>query len=271
MQKKSLLGAGDFTISFNTDLFELTSYSKGFEPDFFYINDKEKENGILKFSIISLEDIASEENLLYLEFSVKHVCTNQTTEIEINGNMLADSITNPIKLNFVNTSINVIGTNSFEWVIDWPENCVRNGIKHQECMVCGARRNENTVIPASGEHTPNIWIIEKEATCVQDGLKYQRCRDCWARINDTVIPATGEHKFDNNGVCTVCGQIGSLKGDINGDNNVDAADLALLKKVIAKLIPIDDPSVKNPNVDGVGTEPDAADLALLKKIIAKLV
>ena len=61
------------------------------------------------------------------------------------------------------------------------------------------------------------------------------------------------------------------QGDVNGDNNVDAADLALLKKVIAKLTPIDDPSVKNPNVDGVGTQPDAADLALLKKIIAKLV
>ena len=62
-----------------------------------------------------------------------------------------------------------------------------------------------------------------------------------------------------------------LKGDVNGDNSVDAADLALLKKVIAKLTPIDSADVKNPNVDGQGTEPDAADLALLKKIIAKLI
>ena len=62
-----------------------------------------------------------------------------------------------------------------------------------------------------------------------------------------------------------------MKGDVNGDDSVDAADLALLKKVIAKLTPIDDPDVKNPDVDGVGEIPDAADLALLKKIIAKLV
>ena len=56
-----------------------------------------------------------------------------------------------------------------------------------------------------------------------------------------------------------------------GDGTVDAADLALLKKVIAKLTPIDDESVVNPDVDGEGSTPDAADLALLKKIIAKLV
>ena len=61
------------------------------------------------------------------------------------------------------------------------------------------------------------------------------------------------------------------QGDVNGDGSVDAADLALLKKVIAKLTPIDSADVKNPNVDGQGTEPDAADLALLKKIIANLV
>jgi hypothetical protein len=60
-------------------------------------------------------------------------------------------------------------------------------------------------------------------------------------------------------------------GDVNGDGSVDAADLALLKKVIAKLVSADDTSIVNPNVDGEGSEPDAADLAMLKKIIAKLI
>lgn len=60
-------------------------------------------------------------------------------------------------------------------------------------------------------------------------------------------------------------------GDIDGDGNVNAADLALLKKVIAGLTAIDDESVVNPNVDGEGKTPNAADLALLKKIIAGLV
>ena len=51
----------------------------------------------------------------------------------------------------------------------------------------------------------------------------------------------------------------------------ESTDLALLKKIIAKLVPLDSDEVKNPDVDGDGTEPNAADLALLKKIIAKLV
>lgn len=60
------------------------------------------------------------------------------------------------------------------------------------------------------------------------------------------------------------------KGDINCDAAVDAADLAILKKVIANLIPTDESLIKSSNVDGNGSEPDAADLALLKKMIAGL-
>ena len=63
-----------------------------------------------------------------------------------------------------------------------------------------------------------------------------------------------------------------LQGDVNGDGEVDAADLALIKKVIAKLTPMDSEEVVNPNVDADAEgSVDAADLALLKKIIAKLV
>ena len=62
-----------------------------------------------------------------------------------------------------------------------------------------------------------------------------------------------------------------IAGDVDGNGVVDAADLAVLKKVIAKLTPMDDPMVVNTDVDGDGKEiPDAADLAKLKKIIAKL-
>ncbi len=60
-------------------------------------------------------------------------------------------------------------------------------------------------------------------------------------------------------------------GDVNGDGKVDAADLALLKKVVAGLTPIDNEDVKNPNVDGEGDTPNVADLAQLKKIVAGLV
>lgn len=62
----------------------------------------------------------------------------------------------------------------------------------------------------------------------------------------------------------------AIVGDVNGDGSRDAADLAVLKKVIAKLTAIDDPDVVNPDVDGSGGFPNAADLAKLKKLIAKL-
>lgn len=60
-------------------------------------------------------------------------------------------------------------------------------------------------------------------------------------------------------------------GDINGDSEVNAADLALLKKILAELILLDDAEVKCTEVDEISGTPNAADLALLKKIIAELV
>ena len=41
----------------------------------------------------------------------------------------------------------------FDWVIDQPADCGNDGKKHEACSVCGEKRNENTIIPATGEHT----------------------------------------------------------------------------------------------------------------------
>ena len=62
----------------------------------------------------------------------------------------------------------------------------------------------------------------------------------------------------------------AVKGDIDGNGAVNVGDLAILKKVIAGLTALDDPTVINPDVDGTGGTPNAADLATLKKIIAGL-
>ncbi|MBR2406689.1 MAG: Ig-like domain-containing protein, partial [Clostridia bacterium] len=49
-------------------------------------------------------------------------------------------------------------THDFDWVIDDAGNCGVDGKKHEECSVCHEKRNENTPIPASGDHTySNGW------------------------------------------------------------------------------------------------------------------
>lgn len=62
----------------------------------------------------------------------------------------------------------------------------------------------------------------------------------------------------------------ALVGDVDGTGVVNAADLAMLKKVVAGLLALDDPTVINADVDGTGGVPNAADLAALKKIVAGL-
>ncbi len=45
-------------------------------------------------------------------------------------------------------------THSFEWVIDKEATETEDGVKHEECA-CGAKQNENTVIPKTGTTEPN--------------------------------------------------------------------------------------------------------------------
>ncbi len=76
----------------------------------------------------------------------------------------------------------------------------------------------------------------------------------------------------SNGYITVeaATQEPALVGDVDGTGVVNAADLAMLKKVVAGLLALDDPTVINADVDGTGGVPNAADLAALKKIVAGL-
>lgn len=79
--------------------------------------------------------------------------------------------------------------------------------------------------------------------------------------------------YDNKTVTfdiVVTGSVAYEAGDIDGNGSVNAADLALLKKVIAGITDVNDAEVKNPNVDDEMGVPNAADLATLKKIIAGL-
>ena len=81
----------------------------------------------------------------------------------------------------------------WSWVTDTEATCGKDGAKHEECT-CGAKQNEGTKIPATGNHTWT-WVTDTEATCGKDGTKHEECT-CGAKRNEgTKIPATGNHTW----------------------------------------------------------------------------
>lgn len=101
----SHLGAGDFVIEFDSSKLTLSSYEKGFTPTFFNVNDKKASEGVFKISIISLEDIVTEESVITLVFDAVRGDADYTLDFALSGSGLADSLTESIVLNFVDTSV----------------------------------------------------------------------------------------------------------------------------------------------------------------------
>ncbi len=94
----------------------------------------------------------------------------------------------------------------FQWVIDINENCVDDGVKHQECTICNKKQNENTPINATGEHEYQ-WIIDKEETCEENGIQHEECSVCQIKNNEnTIIDNISGHSFtvNQNHTCSIC-------------------------------------------------------------------
>ena len=116
----------------------------------------------------------------------------------------------------------------FEWVVDKQATCGVAGTKHEECTACGAKRNTNTTIAATGKHvytdacdaqcnvckstrTPPHgtykWVVDKQETCGATGTKHEECTGCGAKRNTkTTIAATGNHTYSYtcSRKCKVC-------------------------------------------------------------------
>ncbi len=105
LEADSRLGAGDFVLAFDPELVSFHSCTKGFAPDFFNIDERDVENGNLKFHIISLSDIVTEETVLTVVFDVKHPYNRETADFTLDGSGLTDSLTESILLNFVDDSV----------------------------------------------------------------------------------------------------------------------------------------------------------------------
>lgn len=85
-----------------------------------------------------------------------------------------------------------------------------------ECNICGHTRT----ITHNYE-----WIIDAENTCGIDGRKHEECTICHTTQNvGTVIPATGNHTYDNacDTTCNVCGYVHAVSDHVF-DNDCDSA------------------------------------------------
>ena len=91
----------------------------------------------------------------------------------------------------------------FQWVTDKVATATEPGYKHEECTRCHERRNENTVIPATGEgHVHSYTDYVKAPTCTEKGYTIHTCT-CGSTYVDTYVNALG-HNYVG-GVCTRCG------------------------------------------------------------------
>lgn len=115
---------------------------------------------------------------------------------------------------------------TLEWKIDRAATAEADGVKHQECSICGYRCSENTVIPKTHTHNFHwahnaeqhwkecvcgetlkaeahtfVWKVDKEATASAAGVKHEECSICGEKrsegtvIPKTVVPKTGDSGF----------------------------------------------------------------------------
>ena len=177
LSANSNLGAGDFILSWSNNYYEYVSFEKKFNPSFFNVNDKLTEDGILKFSIISLTDITSSAEVIEVTLNVITQHDETISVFDISGNGIADSLTNPINLNYVNCN-QVISGNCFygEWTITKEPTCTDKGEEHRICSVCGAE--ETREVAAKGHSWEAEWTIDVEATCEHPGSKSHHCTRC---------------------------------------------------------------------------------------------
>ena len=82
--------------------------------------------------------------------------------------------------------------------------CTEDGYTTYTCSVCGQTKIDN-IVSASGEHNYGEGVVTKAPTCAEDGEMTYTCADCGKSYTEA-IDATGEHSYDDTGVCTVCGE-----------------------------------------------------------------
>lgn len=184
------------------------------------------------------------------------------------------------------------GVHTFgEWEIIEEPTETSAGAREHTCTVCGAVEAEEIPMLAPHEHVYGDWVVTVEPTCGDEGKKEAVC-SCGDKKTE-VIPATGEHSYGEweiieeptetavgirEHVCTVCGKAeaeeipmlsSGIKGDVNGDGRVTAADARLVLRAAARVDKLSDEAMALAEVTGDG-KVTAADARKILRVAAKV-
>ena len=161
----------------------------------FDISENDIKDGIiltLRFKISKDAEVGSSHNIRI--FSENGDVIDKNLGSIILENTAKITVSEHSYTNACDTTCNVCGltrniTHQYKWVIDKNANCGTNGSKHEECSVCGEKRNLNTVISATNNH-------------IYDNDCDDRCNVC------NQIRAVSEHFYENecDNTCNVCGE-----------------------------------------------------------------
>lgn len=152
-----------------------------------------------------------------------------------------------------------------DYTVDVAPTCTEAGSKSIHCTHPGCQviKPDSTVeIEALGHDWSEEYTVDTPATCTTVGSESIHCKRCDAQKPDSAreIPLA-KHTYKD-GKCEVCGHV---NGDVNGDGQLDTADLVRLMKYIAA--DGKDIEAKFPDVNEDG-EVTTADLVRMMKMIA---
>lgn len=231
LEENSRLGAGDFVIAFDPELVSYNSCTKEFSPNFFNINDKNVENGELKFHIISLSDIVAEKTVLTVVFDVNHPYSCATADFALTGKGLTDSLTESILLNFIDDSVpleykvtfrnddgTILQSDLYYYgeTVNLPETPVKAKDDYyiytfsgwnKEVVTCSADAEYTAVYNAEHYHTYYETSVTAP-TCETEGYTTYTCK-CGDYYYDDFVrtDASRHYDADGNSLCDYCGAL----------------------------------------------------------------
>ena len=191
------------------------------------------------------------------------------------------------------TVIPATGHSFGDWSVYKAPSCSSAGEKRRTCSVCGKAETESLARDGSNHSGPERLEKAKSATCETAGYSGDTvCSACGKTVSiGHDIPAAG-HKYgelivaaeptpDRQGIgnrtCSLCGAVKTevipyntsetaVRGDLNGDGIVNAADIRLLYRFLSGITRLDEKQKNAADLNGDGAV-DKADLELAKRLV----